>query len=74
MNSSRNSTKCQSSTKPTIRWISSEAAFTPYFALTQHDRSRLSYLAEIDLTDGGDLPAGIPVEARFPELPTSRVD
>lgn len=57
-----------------IRWISSEAAFTPYFALTQHDRSRLSYLAEIDLTDGGDLPAGIPVEARFPELPTSRVD
>lgn len=52
----------------TIRWISSEAAFTPYFALTQHDRSRLSYLAEIDLTDGEDLPAGIPVEARFPEL------
>lgn len=53
-----------------IRWISSEAAFTPYYALTQHDRSRLSYLAEIDLDaeGAGELPAGIPVEVRFPEL------
>ena len=52
----------------TIRWISSEAAFTPFFALTQHDRSHLSYLAEIDLTDAADLPVGIPVEVRFPDL------
>jgi HlyD family secretion protein len=52
----------------TIRWISGEAAFTPYFALTQHDRSHLSYLAEIDLADAAELPAGIPVEARFPGL------
>lgn len=51
-----------------IRWISSEAAFTPYYALTQHDRSRLAYLAEIDLEEGDDLPVGVPAEARFPTL------
>ena len=51
-----------------VRMISREAVFTPYFALTQHDRSRLAYLAEVDLSDGvaGDLPTGIPVEVRFP--------
>ena len=49
-----------------LRWISSEAAFTPYYALTQHDRSRLAYLAEIDLEDGEVLPNGVPVEVRFP--------
>lgn len=48
-----------------VRWISSEASFTPYYALTQADRSRLAYLAEIDLPDGVDLPNGIPVEVRF---------
>ena len=51
-----------------IRWISTDAAFTPYFALTQHDRSRLAYLAEIDLLQPVDLPMGIPVEVRFPDL------
>lgn len=51
-----------------VRWISSEAAFTPYYALTQHDRSRLAYLAEIDLVDGIILPAGVPAEVRFPDL------
>jgi HlyD family secretion protein len=51
-----------------IRWISSEAAFTPYYALTQHDRSRLAYLAEVDLDGGAQLPAGVPVEVRFPIL------
>lgn len=49
-----------------VRWVSAEAAFTPYFALTQHDRSRLSYLAEIELEPTtGDLPVGVPIEARF---------
>jgi len=50
-----------------IRWIASTADFTPYYALTQHDRSRLSYLAEIDLDEAraADLPVGIPVEVRF---------
>lgn len=49
-----------------VRWISSEAAFTPYYALTQHDRSRLAYLAEIDVMDDVSLPSGVPVEVRFP--------
>jgi HlyD family secretion protein len=51
-----------------IRWVSADATFTPYFALTEHDRSRLSYLAEIDLEDAEDLPSGIPVQADFPGL------
>jgi HlyD family secretion protein len=33
-----------------LRSVSHEPAFTPYFALTQRDRSRLSYLAEVDVT------------------------
>lgn len=51
----------------TVRFISSEAAFTPYFALTQKDRGRLSYLAEVVLTEAAaaQLPAGIPVEVTF---------
>ena len=49
-----------------VRWVSSDAAFTPYFALTEHDRSRLSYLAEIDLPDASHLPSGVPLEADFP--------
>lgn len=48
----------------TLRFIAGEASFTPYFALTQRDRSRLAYLAEIDLPDPAarNLPAGVPVE------------
>ena len=51
-----------------LRWVATEAAFTPYFALTQRDRSRLSYLAEVVLTgeDADRVPVGIPVEVRFP--------
>lgn len=47
-----------------VRFISAEAAFTPYYALTQEDRTRLSYLAEIDLTEAAasELPTGIPVQ------------
>lgn len=54
-----------------IRWISAEAAFTPYFALTQRDRSRLAYAAEVllDTDQAAALPAGVPVEVRFPEVP-----
>jgi len=52
-----------------LRWISAEAAFTPYFALNQHDRSRLSYPAEIDVVNDDDkLPVGVPVEVSFPDL------
>ncbi|MEZ5598719.1 MAG: HlyD family efflux transporter periplasmic adaptor subunit [Pseudomonadales bacterium] len=54
----------------TVRWVSLDASFTPYFALHQHDRTRLSYLAEIDLTmpAGAVLPVGVPVEVAFPDL------
>ena len=50
----------------TVRWVSADATFTPYFALTEHDRSRLSYLAEIDLPDAASLPSGVPLEVDFP--------
>ena len=52
----------------TVRFISAEAAFTPYYALTQKDRTRLSYLAEITLDDGraADLPVGVPVQVTVP--------
>jgi HlyD family secretion protein len=49
-----------------VRWVSSDASFTPYFALTQHDRSRLSYLAEVDVPDADTLPSGVPLSVTFP--------
>ena len=46
-----------------VRWVASEAAFTPYFALTERDRGHLTYLAKIDLVESRDrLPDGVPVE------------
>lgn len=53
-----------------VRYVSAEASFTPYFALTQRDRSRLSYVAEITLTEprARELPTGIPVQVDFPAL------
>jgi HlyD family secretion protein len=52
-----------------VRWVASEAAFTPYYSLTQRDRSRLAFLAEIEVTDPRvrDMPAGVPVEVRIIE-------
>ena len=47
--------------KGTVRWVSADASFTPYFALTEHDRSRLSYIAELDLPEAADLPSGVPL-------------
>jgi HlyD family secretion protein len=53
-----------------VKSVSRDPAFTPYFSLTERDRSRLSYLAEVTLT--GDtamtLPAGVPLEVDFPGL------
>lgn len=49
----------------TVRWVSADASFTPYFALTEHDRSRVAYLAEVDLPDAGALPSGTPLEAEL---------
>jgi HlyD family secretion protein len=50
--------------KGQVRFIASEAEFTPYYSLTATDRSRLSFLAEvvIDDADGASLPSGVPVE------------
>ena len=46
-----------------VRWVASEAAFTPYFALTERDRGRLTYEAKIDLqVDRQRLPDGVPVD------------
>jgi len=47
-----------------LRYVSSEAAFTPYYALNERDRSRLSFLAEVVLTEpeAAGLPTGMPVE------------
>jgi HlyD family secretion protein len=52
----------------TVRYISAEAAFTPYYSLTQRDRSRLAYRAEITLegADAAALPAGMPVQVFVP--------
>ena len=49
-----------------VRWVSSESAFTPYFALTERDRGRLSYAAKIDIVDANRrLPDGVPVEVEL---------
>ncbi|MGF1739450.1 HlyD family secretion protein [Photobacterium satsumensis] len=47
----------------TVRWVSTESAFTPYYALTEDERSRLMYLAEVDLPDSAaPLPSGVPAQ------------
>ena len=50
-----------------VRTVASEASFTPYHALTERDRGRLVFVAEIDLE--GDaaraLPTGVPVQVEF---------
>lgn len=49
-----------------VRWVSSESAFTPYYALTERDRGRLSYVAKVDITTRRErLPDGVPVEVEF---------
>jgi len=47
----------------TLRSISSEPSFTPYYALAGDDASRLVYRAELVLDGGAELPAGLPVTA-----------
>ena len=49
-----------------VRWVASEAAFTPYFALTERDRGRLTFLAKVDVAEDRDrLPDGVPVEVEL---------
>ncbi len=50
-----------------VRRIASDPAFTPFFALSEHDRSQLVYLAEVTLRDAADLPAGLPADGMLPE-------
>lgn len=54
----------------TLRYISAEAAFTPYYALNERDRSHLAYLAKVYFngSDVAALPTGAPVSVDFPAL------
>ncbi len=47
-----------------LRSLSAKSSFTPYFALTEKDRSYLSYVAELDLTGSAasKLSSGTPVQ------------
>jgi HlyD family secretion protein len=52
--------------KGTVRMIRNDPTFTPYYALTGQDATRLSYLAEVQLdADAAMLPAGLPVWVEF---------
>lgn len=52
--------------KGNVRWVSSEASFTPYFALTERDRGRLSFMAKVDITEARErLPDGVPVNVEL---------
>jgi len=55
-----------------VRYVSAEAAYTPYYALTQKDRTRLSFLAEIALDDpqAAALPVGLPVQVTVSAAPS----
>lgn len=50
-----------------VRSISSDAVFTPYYSLTENDRSRLSFLARVEFVDseGQNLPSGLPLRVEF---------
>jgi HlyD family secretion protein len=54
----------------TVRFVSADSSFTPYYSLTERDRSRLAYLAKIYLDPGeaATLPSGLPVDVDFPSL------
>jgi HlyD family secretion protein len=50
-----------------VRRVSADPAFTPYYSLTERDRSRLSYLTEVTLAGEAalGLPAGVPLRVLF---------
>jgi HlyD family secretion protein len=53
----------ESTFKGQVRFIASEAEFTPYYSLTAADRSRLSFLAEVVFDDSAaSLQSGVPVD------------
>jgi HlyD family secretion protein len=47
-----------------VRFIASDAEFTPYYSLTAADRSRLSFIAEVvfNEAEARTLPSGVPVD------------
>lgn len=50
-----------------LRWIASDPAFTPYYALNGSERSRLVYLAEFQLPPAAALlPVGLPAQVELP--------
>ena len=51
-----------------VRYVSADPEFSPYYALTERDRSRLMYLAEITLLAPAarELPTGLPVQVEVP--------
>jgi HlyD family secretion protein len=50
--------------KGQVRFIASDAEFTPYYSLTAADRSKLSFVAEVVFDEGeaAALPSGVPAE------------
>jgi HlyD family secretion protein len=56
-----------------VRTVSQEAAFTPYYALTERDRGRLSYVAKVDLEGDAarQLPTGLPLEVELVRVETA---
>ena len=50
--------------KGQVRFVASEAEFTPYYSLTAADRSKLSFLAEVVIEDAAaaNLPSGVPLD------------
>jgi HlyD family secretion protein len=50
-----------------LRWIATEPAFTPYYAMNQEERARLMYRAEVQLPDSeAGLPNGVPAQVELP--------
>ena len=50
-----------------VRWVSLDPAFTPHYALNEKERSRLVYMAEVQLPEtASDLPSGLPVQVDLP--------
>ncbi|WP_157953673.1 HlyD family secretion protein [Oceanimonas marisflavi] len=46
-----------------LSWMASEPVFGPYYALSEGERSRLMYLARVQLPpEAADLPSGVPAQ------------
>jgi len=50
-----------------VRWVATDPAFSPYYALNQEERSRLMYLAKVELDkSAANLPIGVPAQVILP--------